>query len=128
MLLGAAMSGLDHRRSSGTLPIDDVSDGDLELVGRFAELVDRLHSFTAAAESADTVDEWTSAMGDAVHQLTATPLADVWQVAQFDREMARIDAGRGRRDDARCGTPTSEPSSSTGCAVDRHAPTSAPAP
>lgn len=93
VLLGAAMSGLDHRQVSGALPVDDVSDGDLDLVGRFAEFVDRLHVFLRAAESATTVADWTTALGDAVHRLTSTPLAEVWRVAQFDRELARIDAG-----------------------------------
>ncbi|MCY7400143.1 MAG: exodeoxyribonuclease V subunit gamma [Nocardioides sp.] len=95
VLLGAAMSGLDHRQVAGSLPVDDVSDGDLDLVGRFAELVDRLHSFLEAAEAAVSVGDWTTALGDAVHQLTSTPEADVWQVAQFDRELSRIDAGAG---------------------------------
>ncbi|QSR29162.1 exodeoxyribonuclease V subunit gamma [Nocardioides sp. S5] len=93
VLLGAAMSGLDHRQVAGTVPVDDVSDGDLDLVGRFAELVERLHTFVTRAEQATTVTDWTTALGEAVHHLTSTPLAEVWQVAQFDREVARIAAG-----------------------------------
>ena len=95
VLLGAAMSGLDHRQVSGTVPVDDVSDGDLELVGRFAELVERLHTFVTSAEQATTVTDWTSALAEAVHALTSTPLTEIWQVAQFDREVARIAAGAG---------------------------------
>ncbi|WP_322920787.1 exodeoxyribonuclease V subunit gamma [Nocardioides renjunii] len=95
VLLGAAMSGLDHRQVSGTVPVDDVSDGDLDLVGRFAELVERLHDFVESAERARTVTDWTTALSDAVHRLTSTPLTEVWQVAQFDREVARIAAGAG---------------------------------
>ncbi len=95
VLLGAAMSGLDHRQVSGTLPVDDVSDGDLELVGRFAELVERVHTFVTSAERATTVSDWTSAVAEAVHSLTSTPLTEIWQVAQFDREVARIAAGAG---------------------------------
>ena len=64
-------------------------------VGRFAELVDRLHTFLDGAESAVSVTDWTRALGDAVHRLTTTPTTDVWQVAQFDRELSRIDAGAG---------------------------------
>lgn len=93
MLLGAAMSGQGHRHVGATLPIDDVGDGDLELVGRFAELVDRLHAFMQDAERATTVVDWTSAIGAGVHRLTATPLDQAWQVAQFDRELARIADG-----------------------------------
>ncbi|PUA82917.1 exodeoxyribonuclease V subunit gamma [Nocardioides currus] len=98
VLLGAAMSGLDHRQVAGALPVDDVSDGDLELAGRFAELVDRLHTFLAGAEAARTVADWTRVLGDGVHQLTATALDDVWQVAQLDRELARIAAGAADQD------------------------------
>ncbi len=95
VLLGAAMSGLDHRQVAGSVPVDDVSDGDLELVGRFAEFVERVHTFVARAERATSVTDWTSAMAEAVHSLTSTPLDEVWQVAQFDREVARIAAGAG---------------------------------
>ncbi|RYB89156.1 exodeoxyribonuclease V subunit gamma [Nocardioides glacieisoli] len=95
VLLGAAMSGLDHRHVSGTVPVDDVSDGDLDLVGRFAEFVERVHSFTDAAERATSVTDWTTALSEAVHRLTSTPVTEVWQVAQFDREVSRIAAGAG---------------------------------
>ena len=98
VLLGAAMSGLDHRQVDGTLPVDDVTDSDLETVGRFAEFVDRLHTFLAGAEAARTVVDWTRVLAQGVHQLTATPLDDAWQVAQFDRELARIAAGAADKD------------------------------
>ena len=90
ILLGAAMSGLDHRQVSGTLPVDDVSDGDLDLVGSLAEFVDRVEVFLKAAERSRTVGDWTSALTEAVHQLTFTAPGDGWQLAQFDRELARI--------------------------------------
>ncbi|WP_310528284.1 exodeoxyribonuclease V subunit gamma, partial [Nocardioides sp.] len=98
ILLGAAMSGLDHRQIAGALPVEDVSDGDLDTAGRFAEFVDRLHTFLTGAEAARTVVDWTRVLGAGVHQLTSTPVADIWQVAQFDRELARIAAGAAERD------------------------------
>ncbi|QIK74766.1 exodeoxyribonuclease V subunit gamma [Nocardioides piscis] len=98
VLLGAAMSGLDHRQVGGALPVDDVSDSDLETAGRFAELIDRLHTFLAAAEAARTVTDWTSALASGVHALTWTPPSEVWQVAQLDRELSRISAGAADRD------------------------------
>ena len=93
VVLGAAMSGLEHRQVAGALPVDDVSDGDLELAGRFAEFIDRLHTFLTGAEAARTVVDWTRVLGESVHRLTSTPVDDGWQVAQFDRELARIAAG-----------------------------------
>ncbi len=93
VLLGAAVQGSPDHALAGVLPLDDVGDGDLDLLGRFTEFVDRLLRFTERAERADTADDWTSALTDAVHQLTATAVEDTWQLAQFDREMARTAAG-----------------------------------
>ncbi|GAA1910452.1 exodeoxyribonuclease V subunit gamma [Nocardioides hwasunensis] len=95
VLLGAAMSGQGHRVVRTTLPLDDVGDGDLDLVGGFVEMVDRLHTFVAAAGEASSVADWTTALGRAVHGLTASDADDAWRVAQFDRELARISAGVG---------------------------------
>ncbi|WP_426243052.1 exodeoxyribonuclease V subunit gamma [Nocardioides sp. LHG3406-4] len=93
VLLGAAMSGTGHRFVAATLPLDDVGDADLELAGRFAEFVDRLHQFLLRAGRAGTVEEWTDALASGVHELTTVAGDDVWQLAQFDRELARIRAG-----------------------------------
>jgi exodeoxyribonuclease V gamma subunit len=95
VLLGAAMSGQGHRYVRATLPIDDVGDGDLELVGTFVEMIDRLHAFVRAAGEATSVSDWTTALGRAVHGLTASAPDDAWRVAQFDRELARMSAGVG---------------------------------
>jgi exodeoxyribonuclease V gamma subunit len=92
VLLGAALSGQGHRFVGGSLPVDDVGDGELELAGALAELVDRLQAFCSAAREASTVAEWTGAVGEAVHRLTATAPDDTWQVAQLDRELSRISA------------------------------------
>ncbi|MDR7252813.1 exodeoxyribonuclease V gamma subunit [Nocardioides sp. BE266] len=95
VLLGAAMSGDGHRVVRTTLPLDDVGDGHLELVGSFVEMVARLHTFVRAAGDATSVADWTTALGAAVHGLTASGTDDAWRVAQFDRELARISAGVG---------------------------------
>ena len=42
ILLGVAMSGDDHRHLGRGLPLDDVGSGDIDLVGRLAELLHRL--------------------------------------------------------------------------------------
>lgn len=90
MLLGAAMSGSGHRYVGGALPLDDVGDGQLDLLGRFVEYVDRLEHTLDLARAASSVAEWTDALASGVHGLTSTSADDTWQVAQFDRELARI--------------------------------------
>ncbi|MBE7324079.1 exodeoxyribonuclease V subunit gamma [Nocardioides sp. Y6] len=92
VLLGAAMSGAGHRHVGGTLPLDDVGDGDLDLLGRFAEFLDRLHTFTTAAVRAESAGEWSAALRHGVAALTQVDRDDVWQEAQFTREMERISA------------------------------------
>ena len=42
LLLGVAMSEDDQRLVGGVLPLDDVDSGDIDLAGRFAELIGRL--------------------------------------------------------------------------------------
>lgn len=94
MLLGAAVSGEGHRVLGGTLPLDDVGDGDLVVLGRFAEFLERLHRFLERAHRADGAAEWAEALGEAVHMIAATPDDQAWQRAQFDREIERIAAGQ----------------------------------
>jgi exodeoxyribonuclease V gamma subunit len=92
VLLGVAMSGDDHRYAGGVLPIDDVGSGDVSLVGRFTELLDRLNTFVRATENAVGVTDWTAALVAGVGALTATDPDQVWQSAQFERELARLSA------------------------------------
>lgn len=78
------------------LPVDDVGDGDLDLVGRFAEFLDRLHGMLEDADAATTAEDWTRVLGDGVRQLTATRVDDAWQSAQFERELSRVADGVGQ--------------------------------
>src|SRR5690606_5473017 len=79
----------------GTLPLDDVGDGDLDLLGRFTEFLDRLQTFATAAVRAHTASEWSAALRNGVAGLTQVAHDDVWQEAQFTREMERISTGSG---------------------------------
>jgi exodeoxyribonuclease V gamma subunit len=90
VLLGVAMSGDEHRYAGGVLPIDDVGSGDVDLVGRFTELLDRVNTFVRATEAAVGVTDWTSALAAGVAALTATDPDEAWHSAQFDRELARL--------------------------------------
>ena len=89
VLLGVAMSGDGHRHLGRGLPLDDVGSGDLDLVGRFAELLDRLETTLTALAGATRVEEWMAGLHEGVRGLTDVPPDDAWQVAQFERELAR---------------------------------------
>ncbi|GEP37500.1 RecBCD enzyme subunit RecC [Nocardioides psychrotolerans] len=87
MLLGVAMSGDDHRHVGRGLPVDDVGSNDVDLVGRLAELVDRLGACVVALEAASGVDSWMRALTEGVLGLTDVAPDDAWQVPQLEREL-----------------------------------------
>jgi len=87
VLLGVAMED-----GSGWLgdavPLDDVDSADLELVGRFAEFVDRVHAAVVGFADAQPVAQWTRRLGDAVLAVAA-PI-EAWQGAAFTTELAEV--------------------------------------
>ncbi|WP_205472754.1 exodeoxyribonuclease V subunit gamma [Nocardioides sp. SYSU D00038] len=89
VLLGVAMSGDDHRHLGRGLPLDDVGSNEIDLVGRLAELVDRLARCLAALEAAASVGDWLEALRLGVRELTDTTTDDAWQVPQLERELLR---------------------------------------
>jgi len=89
ILLGVAMSGDDHRHLGRGLPLDDVGSGDIDLVGRLAELVHRLDTALEALADANRVEEWMAGLREGVRALTDVEPDDAWQVPQLERELAR---------------------------------------
>ena len=71
-LVGVTMADERQRLVGGVLPLDDVDSGDIELVGRFAELVDRLDEALTALGEPKTVDAWAASIARAADSLTAT--------------------------------------------------------
>ncbi|WP_432476178.1 exodeoxyribonuclease V subunit gamma [Nocardioides sp. GXQ0305] len=93
VLLGAAVSGDDHVHVGRGLPLDDVSSGDLDLLGSLAELLHRLQRTLAALDRAGSVGEWISALREGVLGLTQVDPDVAWQVPQLEGELARaVDA------------------------------------
>ena len=95
VLLGVAMSGDDHRHVGRGLPVDDVGSSDTDLVGRLAELVDRLAACVAALDAAADVGAWMGALRDGVRALTDVGSDDAWQLPQLERELARAASAAG---------------------------------
>jgi exodeoxyribonuclease V gamma subunit len=88
VLLGVAVAGDEHRHLGAVLPLDDIGSGDVDLAGRFTELLDRVHAFTARAGAARGVDEWARVLRDGVSSLARAE--EPWQQAEFEREMASV--------------------------------------
>ncbi len=88
LLLGAAMSGDDHHHVGRGLPVDDVGSGDLDLLGRLAELLHRLERCVTALAEAGPLTTWVSALREGVAGLAEGDPDHPWQQPQFERELA----------------------------------------
>jgi exodeoxyribonuclease V gamma subunit len=95
ILTGVAMSD-DSRAWLGTaLPLDDVGSDKVDLAGRLAEYVARLHDVIEKLSGARPLIEWLEALGEGVAGLTRTD--DAWQEAQLQREFAKVVKQAGAR-------------------------------
>jgi exodeoxyribonuclease V gamma subunit len=110
MLLGVAMAdgpaGGDagaHPAGGGwlgrALPLDDVDSTDIELVGRLAELVERLRNAVDALRGPQSLAAWITTLGVALESLTLTAAAELWQAAQLRSELAAVVDAAGDRAD-----------------------------
>jgi exodeoxyribonuclease V gamma subunit len=90
VLLGVAMAEEDQRLFAETLPLDDVESGDIELAGRLAELVDRLHSAFEALAGQRTISDWAGELAAIADSLTTTPSSEAWQRAELTVLLDRL--------------------------------------
>jgi exodeoxyribonuclease V gamma subunit len=98
-LLGVTMAEERQRLVGGVLPLDDVDSGAIELVGRFAELVDRLDESVTALGQPQTIDAWAVTLAQAADSLTATSERDAWQREELQRLLDDL-IGEATTDDA----------------------------
>jgi exodeoxyribonuclease V gamma subunit len=89
LLLGVAMEGA-FQMLGDVVPIDDVDSADIDLAGRFAELVDRLDAAQSLMSGKNTAEEWMSGLEAAVLGLAATTPDTTWQELQMRTELADI--------------------------------------
>jgi exodeoxyribonuclease V gamma subunit len=85
MLLGVTMADSRQRRFGGTVPLDDVDSGDIELAGRIAELLDRLEAAVDLLQDTRSVGDWAAGLADIADSFTATSQQDAWQRVQLQR-------------------------------------------
>lgn len=83
VLLGVTMAEEEQRLIEAVLPLDDVDSGAIDLAGRFAEFVDRLHAATTSLSGRKSIAEWGAAISDAGDALFAVRERDAWQRSQL---------------------------------------------
>lgn len=88
ILAGVAVSEDAHAWLGATLPLDDVSSNRVELAGRFAEFVSRLHTTVTALSGTRSLAEWLTILSTGIDAL-ATDSED-WPRSQMLREFAEI--------------------------------------
>jgi len=95
LLAGVALSDDSDILLGGVLPLDDVGSGDVDLIGRLAELVARLEAVTDRLVGTHPLDHWLQAIEDGVGALTSVRPADAWQLGQVQRELDGLRSGAG---------------------------------
>ena len=85
VLVGVAMAEEGQRLFGGVLPLDDVGSGDIDLAGRFAEFLERLHAVVDVFADPMPLDAWAAAIAEAADSLTAAPGREAWQRVQLGR-------------------------------------------
>lgn len=95
VLAGVAMSDDAHSWLDTTLPLDDVGSDRVELAGRLAEYVERLHTCVENLTGARPLDAWLQALTEGVALLAAVDDDDAWQTSQVEREFAEVLAAAG---------------------------------
>jgi len=90
LLLGVAMAEEDQRFLGAVLPVDDVSSADVDLVGRWAELLDRLTGVLAGLSGTHRVDHWLDMCTLVLDLLTDTAAADRWQQVDAAQVLAQV--------------------------------------
>ena len=88
VLAGVAMSDDSHAWLGTTLPLDDVSSNRVELAGRFADFVARLHGVVTELSGVHSLRDWLTTLSDGIEALACHD--EDWAAAQVHREFADI--------------------------------------
>jgi exodeoxyribonuclease V gamma subunit len=99
MLLGVTMDEDGEHFIGTSLPMDDIDAGDVELVGRLAEIIARLRTVIDSFDRNQSLRAWIDACRQALDLLTAVGPTDSWQTGQAYGELARIADSAAGRDD-----------------------------
>lgn len=101
LLAGVAVADEQLRTVVGITPEDDVEGDAVELAGRVAELLDRLHGIVGTLRQRRPVGAWLDILQEALGQLCAIGPDDAWQEVQLGRTLDEVrEAVRGTPTDA----------------------------
>ncbi|OLM19308.1 Exodeoxyribonuclease V gamma chain [Pseudonocardia sp. Ae707_Ps1] len=92
LLVGVAMAETPGAPAwLGTaLPLDEIDSSDVDLVGRLAEIVDRLGTVVDGLRGPQPLSAWVAALEEGLAALTDTPPSEAWQATQARAELADV--------------------------------------
>jgi exodeoxyribonuclease V gamma subunit len=90
LLLGVTMDETDQHFIGTTLPMDDVDAGDVDLVGRLAELVARVSLLIERCGTSQPLSAWVELFKQAIELLAAVPPTMSWQLSHAQRELGDL--------------------------------------
>jgi exodeoxyribonuclease V gamma subunit len=90
LLLGVTMDEADQHFIGTTLPLDEVDAGDVDLVGRLAELVARVNLLTEGCNATQPLNAWVELFKQAIELLAAVPPTESWQLSHAYHELAEL--------------------------------------
>lgn len=91
VLTGVVLGGSDEA-VGGSFPLDGIDSGAVDLVGRFAELLDRLDHAVTALTREQPVGSWLEAVEAVVLTLVDVAPSSAWQLVQLRSELADVRA------------------------------------
>jgi exodeoxyribonuclease V gamma subunit len=103
LLLGVTMDETGQQFIGTTLPLDDVDAGDVDLVGRLAEVVARVRMLTAACSATQPLNAWVELFKKAIELLAAVPPPDSWQLSHAYHELGDLALGTDQAGDVPLG-------------------------
>ncbi len=89
VLSGVALGGSDLPLA-GVTPLDGIDSGAVDLAGRFAEMLDRLHAAVDVLGREQPLGDWLSAVEQTTLSLVDVPFDDAWQLVQLRSELGEI--------------------------------------
>ena len=90
ILVGVSMAEGHQRLFGGVLPLDDVGSGDIELAGRFAELIDRVYAASDRLSGPQKIELWVDSIQSCVDSLASVAPGEEWQSSQLARLLSDI--------------------------------------
>ncbi|HET9778006.1 MAG TPA: exodeoxyribonuclease V subunit gamma, partial [Propionibacteriaceae bacterium] len=99
LLLGVTMDETDQHFIGTTLPMDDVDAGDVDLVGRLAELVARVSLLIERCSATQPLTTWVELFKQAIELLAAVPPTMSWQLSHAHHELSEVALAAEQADD-----------------------------